>query len=191
MLDPEVGLMLAFQSGDISSFERLVQKYKGRVINIIYQFIGDRSDAEDLAIEVFLRVYQAAKSYKAKGKFATWLYKITTNLCLNQVRKGEKLKTISLNQSITREEGKKEELVEQIADSAPSPQDVLEKKERRALIREAVDSLPAKQRMAILLQIYEGLSYKEISKILGCSIKAVERRLYWARTNLKKILSPI
>jgi len=75
--------MLAFQSGDIFSFEKLVKRYKEKVINIIYQFIGERNEAEDLAIEVFLRVYQAARSYQAKGKFTTWLYKITINLCLD------------------------------------------------------------------------------------------------------------
>jgi len=83
MLDSDASLMLAFQSGDIFSFEKLVKRYKEKVINIIYQFIGERNEAEDLAIEVFLRVYQAARSYQAKGKFTTWLYKITINLCLD------------------------------------------------------------------------------------------------------------
>jgi RNA polymerase sigma-70 factor (ECF subfamily) len=189
MPDSDVSLMLKFKNGDISSFEKLVQKYKEIVINIIYQFIGERNEIEDLAVEVFLRVYQAAKNYEAKAKFTTWLYKITTNLCLNEIRKKAKLQTISLSKPISREEGKEEELVQQIADSTPSPQEILEKKERDILIRKAIDSLPAKQRMAIILQIYEGLSYKEISAVLGCSVKSVERRLYRARTNLKERLS--
>lgn len=190
MLDSDVSLMLEFQKGDISSFEKLVQKHKESIINIIYQFIGERDEAEDLAVEVFLRVYRAAKKYQAKAKFTTWLYKITTNLCLNEIRKKAKLQTISLSKPISAGEEKEEELIEKIADAAPSPQQILEKKERNALIRKAIDSLPAKQRMATILQIYEGLSYKEISRILGCSVKSVERRLYWARTNLKEKLSP-
>ncbi len=189
MLDSDVSLMLEFQKGDISSFEKLVQKHKESIINIIYQFIGERDEAEDLAVEVFLRVYRAAKKYQAKAKFTTWLYKITTNLCLNEIRKTAKLQTISLSKPISAGEEKEEELIEKIADAAPSPQQILEKKERNALIRKAIDSLPAKQRMATILQIYEGLSYKEISRILGCSVKSVERRLYWARTNLKERLS--
>jgi len=189
MLDSDVSLMLEFQKGDISSFEKLVQKHKESIINIIYQFIGERDEAEDLAVEVFLRVYRAAKKYQAKAKFTTWLYKITTNLCLNEIRKKAKLQTISLSKPISAGEEKEEELIEKIADAAPSPQQILEKKERNALIRKAIDSLPAKQRMATILQIYEGLSYKEISRILGCSVKSVERRLYWARTNLKERLS--
>ncbi len=190
MLDSDVSLMLEFQKGDISSFEKLVQKHKESIINIIYQFIGERDEAEDLAVEVFLRVYRAAKKYQAKAKFTTWLYKITTNLCLNEIRKKAKLQTVSLSKPISAGEEKEEELIEKIADAAPSPQQILEKKERNALIRKAIDSLPAKQRMATILQIYEGLSYKEISRILGCSVKSVERRLYWARTNLKEKLSP-
>jgi len=189
MLDSDVSLMLEFQKGDISSFEKLLQKHKESIINIIYQFIGERDEAEDLAVEVFLRVYRAAKKYQAKAKFTTWLYKITTNLCLNEIRKKAKLQTISLSKPISAGEEKEEELIEKIADAAPSPQQILEKKERNALIRKAIDSLPAKQRMATILQIYEGLSYKEISRILGCSVKSVERRLYWARTNLKERLS--
>jgi len=189
MLDSDVSLMLEFQKGDISSFEKLLQKHKESIVNIIYQFIGERDEAEDLAVEVFLRVYRAAKKYQAKAKFTTWLYKITTNLCLNEIRKKAKLQTISLSKPISAGEEKEEELIEKIADAAPSPQQILEKKERNALIRKAIDSLPAKQRMATILQIYEGLSYKEISRILGCSVKSVERRLYWARTNLKERLS--
>jgi len=189
MPDSDVSLMLEFQKGDISSFEKLLQKHKESIINIIYQFIGERDEAEDLAVEVFLRVYRAAKKYQAKAKFTTWLYKITTNLCLNEIRKKAKLQTISLSKPISAGEEKEEELIEKMADAAPSPQQILEKKERNALIRKAIDSLPAKQRMATILQIYEGLSYKEISRILGCSVKSVERRLYWARTNLKEKLS--
>jgi len=189
MPDSDVSLMLAFQNGDISSFEKLVKKYKERIINIIYQFIGERNEAEDLAVEVFSRVYRAAKSYEPKAKFTTWLYKITTNLCLNEIRKKAKVQTISLSEPISTGGGKEEELIEKIADTAPSPQQILERKERNALIRKAIDSLPAKQRMATILQVYEGLSYKEVSRILGCSVKSVERRLYWARTNLKKKLN--
>ena len=190
MLDPDARLMLKFKSGDTSSFEKLVKRYKEKIVNIIYQFIGDKEEAEDLAIEVFLRVYQARGKYEAKAKFTTWLYKITTNLCLNKVREKRKFRTVSLSESISTKEGEGEKLIEEIADPSPSPQDVLEEREKNTLVRKAIDSLPAKQRIATILRIYEGLSYKEISKILGCSVKTVERRLYWARTNLKEKLVP-
>jgi len=189
-MDPDASLMLKFKNGDVSSFEKLVKKYKENIINIIYQFIGDRKEAEDLAIEVFLRVYQARERYEAKAKFTTWLYKIATNLCLNKIREKKKFRIVSLSKSISTEEGKEEELIEEIADPSPSPQEILEEREKNVLIRKAIDSLPTKQRIATILRTYEELSYKEISKILGCSVKSVERRLYWARANLKEKLVP-
>ena len=190
MPDPDASLMLKFEGGDISSFEKLVIKYKENITNMIYQFIGDKEEAEDLAIEVFLRVYQARGKYKPRAKFATWLYKIATNLCLDEIRKKTKLHTVSLNKSIPTEEGKEEELIEKIADPSPSPQKILEEREKNALVREAINSLPARQRIATILRIYEGLSYKEISKILGCSVKSIERLLYRARVNLKEKFTP-
>jgi len=190
MLDPGSQLMLKFKSGDTISFEKLVKEYREKIVNVIYQFIGDKEEAEDLAIEVFLRVYRARERYKPRAKFTTWLYKIAANLCLNEIRKKTRFQTVSLSESIPSEAEEKLMLIEKIADSSPSPQDILEEKERNTLIRKAIDSLPAKQRIAIVLQIYEGLSYKEISKILNCSVKSVERRLYRARTNLKEKLAP-
>jgi len=135
-------------------------------------------------------VYQARERYEAKAKFTTWLYKIATNLCLNKIREKKKFRTVSLSKSISTEEGKEEELIEEIADPSPSPQEILEEREKNVLIRKAIDSLPTKQRIATILRTYEELSYKEISKILGCSVKSVERRLYWARANLKEKLVP-
>ncbi|MCD6407029.1 RNA polymerase sigma factor [Candidatus Aerophobetes bacterium] len=188
-MDPDASLMLQFKNGDISSFEELVKKHKQNVINIIYHFIGDKEEAEDLAIEVFLRVYQAREKYKPTAKFTTWLYKITTNLCLNKIRGKERHHTISLNKPVSTEKEEKE-LLEEIADPSPSPQKILEEREKKALIRKAIDSLPKKQKIATILRVYEGLSYKEISEILSCSVKSVERSLYWARNNLKEKLTP-
>jgi len=173
-MDPDASLMLQFKNGDISSFEELVKKHKQNVIN---------------TIEVFLRVYQAREKYKPSAKFTTWLYKITTNLCLNKIRGKERHHTISLNKPVSTEKEEKE-LLEEIADPSPSPQKILEEREKKALIRKAIDSLPKKQKIATILRVYEGLSYKEISEILSCSVKSVERSLYWARNNLKEKLTP-
>jgi len=189
MPDSDVSLMVEFKNGAVSSFEKLVKKYKESVINIIYQFIGDRNEAEDLAIEVFLRVYQAAGRYEVRAKFTTWLYKITTNLCLKEIRKKARIRTISLNKPIPTEEGKEQELIEKIAAPSSSPQEILEEKEKNVFIKQAIDSLPVKQRGAIILWMQEELSYKELSVILNCSVKSVERRLYWARKNPKEKLT--
>jgi len=178
MLDPDAKLMLQFKEGNKSCFEQLIKKYKNQVVNIIYQFIGERDEAEDLAIEVFLRVYKSAKNYQAKAKFSTYLYKITANLCINELKKRQRHRVISLDPSL-------------LSDNRfPSPLNNLEQKEKNALIKKVIDDLPSRQRMAIILQVYEELSYKEISKILSCSIKSVERLLYRAKLNLKKKLNP-
>ena len=177
MLDPDAKLMLQFKRGEEDCFEQLMKKYKNRVVNIIYKFIGDRDEAKDLAIEVFLRVYKSAKNYQAISKFSTYLYKIAVNLCLNELRRRKKHRVISLNMSV-------------FPDQFPSPLSILEQREKNALIKKMIDTLPSSQKTALILQTYEGLSYKDISKILDCSVKGVERRLHRAKINLKKKLGP-
>lgn len=177
MLDPDAELMLKFKKGNASSFEQLMKKYKNQVVNMIYRFIGDQNEAEDLAIEVFLRVYKSAKNYQAISKFSTYLYKITANLCINELKRRKRHRTISLNTPLP-------------SDKLSSPLSILEQKEKNALIKKMIDALPTRQRMALILQVYEELSYKEISIVLGCSVKGVERLLYRAKLNLKKKLGP-
>jgi RNA polymerase sigma-70 factor (ECF subfamily) len=179
ILHPDTKLMLKFAKGDASAFEQILKKYKKLVINIAYRFIQDRIEAEDIAQEVFLRVYESAKRYKPKAKFSTWIYKITLNVCLNKLRSKKHLQTISLN--------KPKEI--------PDPTYIhpfinLEKKELNQLIKEAIDSLPINQRIAVILQKYQGLSYREISKIMGCSTSAVDSLLQRAKQNLKRKLTP-
>jgi len=184
----DVQLMLNFKEGDISSFEELIKRYKKSVINIIYRFLGDRDEAENLALEVFLRVYKSVKRYRARAKFTTWLYKIAVNLSLSELKKKRKHFSISLNTPIIKDKGGFRELIDDVADPSPPPEKILEEKERNFLIKKAISLLPPGQRMAVILRIYEELSYKEISKILDCSVKSVESKLYRARTNLKKKL---
>jgi len=179
-MDKDAELMLRLKNGDISCFEALMRKYKKQVMNIIYRFIGDENEAEDLAIEVFLRLFESAKIYRVKAKFSTYLYRITVNLCINELKKKRRHKVISLNALNTP------------ISSGPSfsPLSILEQRERDALIKKMIDALPPRQRMALILQIYEELSYREISKVLACSIKSVERLLYRAKLNLRRKLGP-
>ena len=176
-MDIDAELMLRFKQGDVSSFEKLMRKYKEQVVNIIYRFIGDRDEAEDLAIEVFLKVYKSAKAYRAEAKFSTYLYRITVNLCINELKRRKRHKSVSLNNPVVSKE-------------LSSPVSILEQREREALVKKMIDTLPPTQRIPLILQVYEGLSYKEISKVLGCSVKGVERRLYRAKTALRKKLEP-
>lgn len=184
----DVVLMLKLKKGDISAFEQIIKKYERPVINTIYRFIGNRSRAEEIAQEVFIKVYNSAKRYRPKAKFSTWLYKIVTNLCLDKLRKKENFSEMSFDNVV--DIGEKE-MAKEIPDSTQVMQDViLEKKESDSLIKEALDSMPNRQRMAIILREYNGLSYKEISKLLCCSTKAVESLLYHAKQGLKEKLMP-
>ena len=184
----DIQLMLNFKEGSIPAFEELIKRYKKSVMNVIYRFLGDRDEAENLSLEVFLRVYKSAKRYRVKAKFSTWLYKIAVNLSLSELKKRRKHFSISLNTPIATDKGESGELIDEMADSSPPPEKILEEKERNLLIKEAIGLLPPEQRMAIILRIYEDLSYKEISKILDCSVKSVESKLYRARISLKKRL---
>lgn len=168
--------MVRVAQGDIAAFEQLVNKYKGPVLNVIYRFIGRQGDAEDLAQEVFLRVYKARNRYRPIAKFSTWLFRIVTNLCLNYKRRPESLSL--------------DEICVNPKSNLPSPDILLERDETNAMIRAAIDSLPRNQRIAIILQRFENASYKEIANIMGVSVSAVESLIYRAKQTLRKKLSP-
>lgn len=146
--------------------------------------MGDRDSAEDIAQEVFLRVFKAAKSYKPQAKFRTWLFTIATNLCLNEIRYNKSSpKIVDLSNMHEQEYP--------ITDpDAFSPQKAAENAELNTAVRKAISNLPENQRTAILLRQYNEFSYNEISKIMGISTSAVESLIQRARQSLKKSLSP-
>ncbi|MFH1946451.1 MAG: RNA polymerase sigma factor [Acidobacteriota bacterium] len=180
--------MLEFAKGNTSAFEQIMKKYKGVVINIAYRFIQNRDEAEDIAQEVFLRVYDSAKRYNPKAKFSTWIHKITTNICLNRLRAKKYLQTISLDKPIS---AAGSEIIPELPDPTyVHPSVNSDKKELNKLVKDAIGSLPINQRMAVILQKYEGLSYLEISEIMRCSTSAVDSLLQRAKQNLKSKLAP-
>jgi len=182
---PSEDLMTRIAKGDDSAFEILVDRHQASVLNLIYRFIGDRTQAKDLAQEVFIRVWQAAKSYKPEAKFTTWLYRITANLCFNELKSSRRKKWFSFNRSD--EEGG-HTLEETVADTAASAEDILLEKERTRQISDALQSLPDNQRMALVLKRYDDLSYQEIAQVIGCSVSAVESLLVRAKRTLQEKL---
>jgi len=181
-MDADVDLMLKFQAGDVSAFEQLMRKHQKSVINTIYRFIGNRADAEELAQEVFLKAYNSVQKYKPKAKFSTWLYKIVTNLCLNELRR-KRFEMVSLDDLA--------EETNDVIDAEQIPPDIaLERKELAFCVKKSVELLPEKQRMALILREYDGLSYKEIAEVMGCSVVSVQSRLQRAKANLKEKLAP-
>jgi RNA polymerase sigma-70 factor (ECF subfamily) len=170
--------------GNLSAFRGIVELYQKPLINFITRFIGDKAEAEDIAQEVFLKVFKSAGNYRPKAKFKTWLFKIAANHCLNEIRDSKNNpRTVDLFE--LNEAG-----FLAIAPDTYSPEKVLESREIGEAVREAIRKLAKNQRIALLLKEYSGFSYNEISHIMGCSVSAVESLIQRARQNLKKILSP-
>ncbi len=176
-MDPDTELMLRFARGDISAFEQILKKYKDMVINLAYRFVQNYPEAEDIAQEVFLKIYQSAINYKPSAKLSTWVYRITANLSLNYLRSKKHLPTVPLEESL--------EITESV-----TPDSDFEKKELTKRVKKALNSLPENQRLAVILQKYENLSYEEIAEIIGVSSSAVDSLIQRAKENLRRTLEP-
>ena len=182
---PSEELVGRVAEGDEYAFQILVNRHQAPVLNLIYRFMGDRSKSEDLAQEAFLQVWRAAKSYQHKSKFKTWLYRICVNLCLNEIKSARRKKWLQFFKNIP---DSKHPENESILDEAPNPEDLLLARERNQQITNALQALPENQRIALILKRYDNLSYEEISRVLGCSIPAVESLLVRAKRTLQKKL---
>ena len=178
-------LMARIAEGDDDAFEILVDRHQTSILNLIYRFIGDRTQAKDLAQEVFIRVWQAAKSYRPEAKFTTWIYRITANLCLNELKSARHRRWFSFNHA---DEDRVKGIEETLSDGSPTAEDLLLARERSRQITEALQSLPANQRMALVMKRYDDLSYNEIAQILDCSVSAVESLIVRAKRNLREKL---
>lgn len=188
IIEQDAKLLLEFAEGNTAAFEHILKKYKGLVINTAYRFIQDRTEAEDIAQEVFFKVYDSAKRYNPKAKLSTWLYKITINTCLNKLRSKKYPQTISLDKPLHPTGNEITPEIPGYGREYPSVE--LEKSELTKLIKEAIHSLPVNQRIVVILQKYEGLSYREISEVMSCSTSAVDSLLQRAKQNLKRKLAP-
>jgi RNA polymerase sigma-70 factor, ECF subfamily len=194
MARSDVQLMLDVKSGDDSSFELLLRKYRTPVVNFLSRMVRDAATAEDLAQEVFLRVYRARGQYLPTAKFTTWMFRIATNLALNALRDGRyRQMEISIDQSPVdySGDGASDQPALEIADRQASIELELIRRHRADLIRHAVESLPEKQRAAVLLHKYQELDYDEIAGVLGCSESALKSLLFRAYETLRVELAPL
>ena len=182
---PSEELVARVAEGDEYAFQILVNRHQTSVLNLVYRFMGDRSKSEDLAQEAFLQVWRACKSYQRKSKFATWLYRICVNLCLNEIKSARRKKWLKFFKNTP---DFKHPENEDLLDESPNPEDLLLARERNQQITNALQSLPENQRIALILKRYDNLSYEEISRVLGCSIPAVESLLVRAKRTLQKKL---
>jgi RNA polymerase sigma-70 factor (ECF subfamily) len=182
--DEDITLMLEFKSGKAEAFNRLVDKYSKPIINYIFRFTGSSEDAQDLAQDLFIRVYNSAKNYTPSAKFTTWLYRMANNISIDYIRKKKfRGSHASLDEHLECEAG---EMKVPVADGKIRPADeVMESEEAGENVRAALQSLPDKQRSAIIMKIYEERPYAEIAQILGTSAASVESLLFRARQALK------
>lgn len=189
--DPDVRLMLAVQQDDASAFEELMIRFQGRVLSLLRHIVGDRDQAEDLTQEVFLRVYRARKSYKPGAKFSTWLFTIANNVALNALRTRKRRPEVQLG--VSRNDATRSDpllLAEDsiLAGSSAIPTRQLDKLEMKQMVQLAVDALGERQRMAVLLHKFEGMSYIDIAQVMDMTPQGVKSLLCRARMNLRDIL---
>lgn len=173
-------------------FEKVVERYYDSVFNLAMRlFGGDREEALDLTQEVFIHAYQAYDRFRGESQVFTWLYRITVNLWKNrlkQLQREREHRWDILPDELDEDEEDAEPF--EWEDTRLSPERLLEQKELAEAIQKAIDELPEEQRVALVLCDLEGLSYKEIAQILGCSVEAVKSRLFRARSTLRKKLRP-
>ncbi len=187
-LDPDAALMLRVKQGDGGAFTELVEKYKQPVLNLAFRTLRDLTEAEDLAQNVFVQVWKAAPRYEPTAKFSTWLFTITRNLCLNEIRRRTRHPAESLDQ--TRDDADDQPLY-QVEDKRVAPAtEVLLRGELVEKVDAALAVLPENQRTALLLCRQEELSYEEIAAVLGCSLSATKSLIHRARETLKLKLKP-
>jgi RNA polymerase sigma-70 factor (ECF subfamily) len=179
-------IMLQVKAGDDSAFEYLVQKYRRPMVNFMVRMAHNNAAAEDLAQEVFLRVYRSRESYEASAKFTTWLYRIATNLAVNHARDTRHERpenTVSLDEP-DQESGHTLDL----PDRTPSAEEAIVRRERVAAIRQRVQALPERQRIAVVMHKYQQMEYRQIADVLRLSESATKSLLFRAYETLREQL---
>jgi len=178
----DVQLMRLVGTGDMIAFEKLVEKHQTLVAGTVGRMLGNNSDVEDVAQQVFVRVWKSAKRYEPRAKFTTWLLKITRNLVFNELRRRKRHAVIPLQIDPDGEEMQLKD------ERGQTPADSLLEAELQRAIESAIGELPETQRMAVVLRRHEELSYEQIADVLDQSVPAVKSLLFRARTELRERL---
>ena len=179
----DVRLMRLVAGGDTSAFEKVIERHQALVAGTAARMLGSNSDVEDIAQQVFIRVWKSARRYVPRAKFTTWLLKITRNLVFNELRRAKRRAQVPLQSEPGAEE------IPLKDETNPAPDASLLDDELQRAIEEAIMQLPESQRMALVLRRYEQLSYEQIAEVLDLSVPAVKSVLFRARTELRTRLS--
>jgi RNA polymerase sigma-70 factor (ECF subfamily) len=189
--DPEVQLMLRAKQGDDEAFTKLVSNYQDRLTTIFFHMTQNQEAAEDLAQDVFMRIYRARHGYEPTARFSTWLFRIANNLAVNSHRSKVKRKEVALPAGeSTSMSGVRPENVELAEKSALMPTRQIDKHELQLVVQKAIEQLSERQRLTVLLHKFEGMSYADIAEIMEMSVPAVKSLLSRARDSLRTALEP-
>ena len=185
----EKELILKAQVGDQTAFEQLIYNYDKAVLSIAMRYVRNNDDAKDIYQEVFIRVYKSLKKFEFRSEFSTWIFRITTNVCLTYKSRKKDQIMISLQEKID-DEGSDYKVVG-LASEEKSPEEKTYAKDLRLLIDNAVESLSYKQKITFVLKHYEGYKIREIAEMLNCKEGTVKKYLFDAVNNLRKKLRPL
>jgi RNA polymerase sigma-70 factor, ECF subfamily len=194
MSDPDQRLMRRFQKGDVSAFEVLLHKFEAPVLSLVRRYLGSRSSGvEDVAQEVFIRIYRSKHTYEPKAKVGTWIYRITVNTCLNEIRrlgadKNRRVGGFTAMFGRAGDDGEPDGSSGFADAKVSAPSEELATSELEGKVREAIDRLPEQQRLAVVLSRYHGLAYEDVAEAMESSVPAVKSLLTRARENLRKAL---
>jgi RNA polymerase sigma-70 factor, ECF subfamily len=183
-LDYDAELMLRVKEGDGASFGVLLEKHRSSVIHFLYRMVQNHAVAEELGQEVFLRVYRSRSTYEPTAKFTTWLFRIATHLALNSLRDG---KNERLQERL--DDDSKDMPVRQVSDRKPTVEASMVYQARLEEVRQAIATLPEKQRAAVLMHKYQEMEYSQIARVLNCSESAVKSLLFRAYETLRARLA--
>ena len=182
-------LIIQAKSGNDAAFEELIYRYDRSVLAIALKYVHDTDDAKDIYQEVFIRVYRGLKNFEMKSQFSTWLFRIATNVCLSYKSRSKKHLQQSIDEQIAAEDDEVQQF--ELTDDEMDPGEIMINLDLADIIRSAVDSLSAKQRMTFILKHYEGYKIREIADMLNCKEGTVKKYLFDAISNLRKKLKPI
>ena len=182
-------LILQAKAGNDAAFEELIYRFDKSVLAIALRYVGDRDEAKDIYQEVFIRVYRGIKKFEMKSEFSTWLYRITTNVCLTHKSKSKKHLQVSIDDQFETEDDEISRY--DLVDEEYDPGNLMLDKDLGEFISKAVDSLSSKQKMTFVLKHYEGYKLREIAIMMNCKEGTVKKYLFDAIRNLRKKLEPI
>ena len=182
MEEMEKLLVTKSKKGNLDAFEELISAYERKAYNIAYRMMGNEEDAKDMAQEAFIKIYKSIQNFREESSFSTWLYRIVTNVCLDELRKRKKDKLVPLELSIETDKGT---AIVELSAERETPEDIYERVEKKQLIQNAISSLGEDYKTVIILRDIQGFGYEEIATMLNCSLGTIKSRINRARNQLK------